>query len=144
MGQTLACKSRGFNIQLQLRSSKTIICGDSATGKTFLFGLLMNAAMDMDNIYFINYDSVKSKANCKVVIKHIKQAYGQIIIMDQADDVQEVDNRIMKAINENLKNTYIIIGRAPKLNYCFTDVAEVSIKNNLITLEYLEPPVLEV
>lgn len=100
--------------------------------------------MDMDNIYFINYDSVKSKANCKVVIEHIKQAYGQYIIMDQADDVQEVDDRIMKAINENLKNTYIIIGRAPKLNYCFTDVAEVSIKNNLITLEYLEPPVLEV
>ena len=75
MGQTLACKSRGFNIQLQLRSSKTIICGDSATGKTFLFGLLMNAAMDMDNIYFINYDSVKSKANV-----YVNRKFGQPLI----------------------------------------------------------------
>lgn len=135
----LRCKSNEYEIDLALRNRCTIICGDSATGKTFLFQILKNIE-NLKGVYTVNYSSVKSYENYYATVDYIKRSAGKIIIIDQADDVQTLYNdELMYAINIDSQNTFIIIGRAPKLVYNYSDVAEISIENNRITLRYLMP-----
>ena len=131
----LKCKSGEFEIDLALRSRCTIICGDSASGKTSLFETLKNVK-SLQNVYLINYDSVKNIENYNVVADYIKRSSGKFIVIDQADDIQSMNDDIMYAINMDDKNTFIIIGREPALIYNYLDVAELEIKNNKFTLNY--------
>lgn len=136
--QHLKCKYAEFNIDLELRSRCTIICGNTATGKTYLFDTLRNIE-NLENTYFINYNSVKNIENYNAAVDYIKRSSNKIIIIDQADDIQEINDEIMYEINMDNDNTYIIIGRAPELNYSYSDVAELIIEDNEFRLEYLLP-----
>lgn len=136
--QQLKCKSGEFEIELSLRSRCTVICGDSASGKTFLFDILRDIET-LQNVYLINYNYVKNIENYKAAIDYIKRNTGKIIVIDQIDDIQSINDDIMYAINMDDKNTFIVIGREPALIYNYSDVAELDIKDNKFTLNYLMP-----
>lgn len=126
------------NINLKLRDSITVICGDSATGKTYLYETLRDAE-NTENMYFINYNSVKTSENYQSAIDFLRNKSNKLIIVDQADDVQDLYNgEIMEEININTNNHYfIIIGRQPNLSYFYSDMANVVVKDNTISLEYI-------
>lgn len=134
----LKCKSGEFEIDLELRGRCTIICGDSATGKTFLYDTLKDTE-NLNDVYLINYNAVKNIENYKAATEYIKTHSGKIIVIDQADDIQSLNDDIMYTINQNNDNKFIIIGRAPALIYNYSDVAELEIKDNKFKLNYLCP-----
>lgn len=137
----LKFKADEFEIDLILRNKCTIICGDSATGKTFLFETLRDSET-LKNVYFINYNSVKNVENYNVAVDYIKKSSGKIIVIDQADDIQQINDKMMYVINKDAKNTFIIIGREPAIIHNYSDVAELNIEDNRITLNYLmEEPI---
>jgi hypothetical protein len=139
MSKSLSLKSDEYEIELNLRDRITVISGDSATGKTFMYDLIQDAD-NTDDIVTLNYNSVKTKANYEIAVDSIKNSRNKIFIIDQADDIQRENDEIMYAINtEAADNTFIIMGRKPKLVYNVSDIAEVNIQNNKVTLNYLFP-----
>lgn len=132
-------KSRGYEIDLDLRSHITVINGDSATGKSFFY-YLMSRVKDRDDIICINYESTRPKANYDALVKTVEASTNKLIIIDQADDIQREDDSLMYVINTDQRNnTFIVIGRSPRLLYNISDMAEIKINNNQIKLEYSFP-----
>lgn len=143
MSKLLKLKSGEHNIILDLRSNYTVICGDSATGKSFLYQKLKDAENTEDLILF-NYDSVKSKGNYNMAVEAIKNSHEKVFIIDQVDDIQDKDDNMMLAINLDAgTNTFILIGRNPAITYNVSDLAEINITDNNITLQYeFEEPIV--
>lgn len=132
-------KSRGYEIELELRSPITVVNGDSATGKSFFY-YLMSRVKGRDDIICINYESTRPKANYDALVKIVENSNNKMIIIDQADDIQRENDSLMYAINTDKgNNTFIVIGRSPKLIYNVSDIAEIKIGNNKIKLEYSFP-----
>lgn len=132
----LLIKSGEYEINLNLRSNMTIINGETATGKSFFYDK-MRRVEDRDDIICINYENVRPKANYDAMVNTIKQSKDKIFVIDQADDIQRKDASLMYAINmDSGTNTFIVIGRKPKLIYNMSDIAEMDISNNKIKLKY--------
>jgi hypothetical protein len=129
-------KSGDYTIELNLRSDITIITGDTATGKTFLYNKIKDAD-NTEDIILINYDFVKTKGNYDAMVDCIKRSMNKLFVIDNADAIQRKDDTIMLAINNDLNNTFIVIGRHPELIYNISDMAEVNISDNKITLNYI-------
>ena len=132
----LSIESEGYEIDLNLRSQITIICGDAEAGSSFYE--LMSREATREDILCINYSLVRSKANYNMVLKTIESSKQKIIIINQADSIQKLNNAIVHAINADIGiNTYIVIGKAPNLDYKSSDLATINIHDNKITLDYL-------
>lgn len=135
-------KSGGYTIELYLRSKFTVIGGDSASGKTFLFNLLKNMdttenANDIENIVLINYDFVKSKGNYNAMVDIIKGSQNKLFVIDQADAIQRKNDAMMLAINlDSGHNTFILIGRQPAITYNISDLCHLKIEKDKISLVY--------
>lgn len=100
----------------------------------------MHRVEDRDDIVCINYETIRPKANYDAMVNVIKQSEHKIFVIDHADDIQRKDDTLMYAINtDSGTNTFIVIGRNPKLIYNISDLAEIDISNNKIRLEYLFP-----
>lgn len=135
----ITIKSSEYDIELNLRSNITVITGDTATGKSFFYDK-MHRVEDRDDIICINYETIRPKANYNAMVNAIKQSKHKIFVIDHADDIQRRDDSLMYAINtDSGTNVFIIIGRNPKLVYNISDLAEISVKNNKINIEYLFP-----
>lgn len=135
----LLIKSEEYEIELDLRSNITVITGDTATGKSFFYDKMCRVE-DRDDIICINYVSIRPKANYDAMVNLIKQSEQKIFVIDHADDIQRKDDTLMYAINTDYgTNTFIVIGRRPKLIYNMSDIAEIDISNNKIRLEYSFP-----
>ncbi len=135
----LLVKSEEYEIELDLRSNITVITGDTATGKSFFYDK-MRRVEDRDDIVCINYESIRPKANYDAMVNYIKQSEHKIFVIDHADDIQRKDDTLMYAINTDYgTNTFIVIGRRPKLIYNMSDIAEIDVSNNKIRLEYSFP-----
>lgn len=135
----LNCKSDKFEIEINPRSCHTVICGNSGSGATFLFKTL-KSIKTLKDVYFIDYESVKDLENYKLAVEYIRSHSNQFIIINNADDIQRISDEIMYAINTDKgANKFVVIGRNPKLIYNISDLAEVSIKDNKISLSYLFP-----
>lgn len=142
MSHTLSFKALEFDIDLSLRGDITILTGDTASGKSFLYYLLTRS--NADNIMCINYESVILKSNYKAILNEIKSSTNKIIVIDQADDIQQLDDSIMYAINTDTSNNkFIVIGRAAKVGYNISNIAEVKVENQKVKLEYIAPEPLK-
>lgn len=135
MSYEIKAKSKDYEIDLQLRSDRTVIIGDSGSGKTFLFELIQRLKTNK-KIAFINYHNVRSETNYELMISNIKNSEGIVFFIDQFDNIQRENNKICKAIDADRSNSFIIIGRHPEINYDVLDVCHVVIENHKITLEY--------
>lgn len=131
-------KTDNFNIDINLRSKYTILVGDTATGKSLLFKEMRNTT-DRDDIACINYESTIPKVNYDAMINLIKQSKQKIFIIDQVDDIQRENDEIIRVISRDTKNTFILIGRGINLCYDISDIAEVSVVKDKITIDYIAP-----
>lgn len=143
MHKVLNVKSGEHDINLELRSNYTVICGDSATGKSFLYYKLQNAD-NTDNIVLIDYKTVKGNANYDIMVKAIKESKNKFIVIDQVDDIQDKNDEMMLAINTDKgNNSFILIGRNPAVTYNVSDLSSVIVSKDKITLEYeFEEPLM--
>ena len=122
-----------YEINLNLRSKVTILCGDTATGKSFLYDLL-NRIKSRDDILCINYDIMRKRNMCGIVINALKNTKNSIVVIDRINmELPYIINR------DGGNNTFIIIGRSPKVTYTVSDLAKVVVKDNKIELEYMFP-----
>jgi hypothetical protein len=108
---------------LRLRGPVNVIKGDSATGKTYLtdfiweaaeLGKSYSSAKDVNNIF-----SVKNKKEMQEALK----CEGQLIIIDDADNVLDSNSFEINHINNDRSNHYLIFARKPlglriTPNYC--------------------------
>ena len=77
-----------LEINFELRSNKTVIQGDSATGKTYVYQLLHSDYKE-DDLFLINYYDIEMKNKAKIICNALKEMRNKIIIIDQANDVFE-------------------------------------------------------
>ena len=75
-----------LEIDFELRSTKTVVQGDSATGKTYVYELL-HSEYGISSLFFINYHDVEAESNTKMICETLRKMRNKIIIIDQANDV---------------------------------------------------------
>lgn len=127
-----------LEIDFELRSNKTVIQGDSSTGKTYVYELLHSEYKGSD-VFFINYYDIETPINAKMMCDALKEMKNKFIIIDQANDVFEVCSELEDIVDEDKNNQYILMGRTLKMHYNISDMAELKIVNNKATLTYLFP-----
>ena len=127
----------GIKFDLKLKGNKTIICGDSATGKTLLCSVIKSyqdsfndpvlSKYDMSNIILI------TKQN-----KHELQSYkSKLMIIDRADLLLN-DADVETINNDTDVNKYIIFSRKPLGIYLSPNYyGELITKGDTIGLEYI-------
>lgn len=133
--ELIKVESGDFNIELLLRDKITVITGNSATGKSFLYKKIDDA--NIDNIIPIDYRAVKNRERYNGILDRIKNAKDKVIVIDQADDVQRLYPELTDVIDNDLYNRYIIIGRNPRIIYRPSNLAEMNISDNIIKINYL-------
>lgn len=133
--------STGFKFNLKIKGKKTIVQGESATGKTMLCNTISQlqkslnskelSRYDFDNILIINQNN----------IEEIRTANHKLIIIDRADLILRLNEPIIEFINSDRseKNRYLIFSRVPlgielSPNY-FADMI-VNEEDREITLHY--------
>lgn len=132
----LRIKLDELEIDFELRSNKTIIQGDSSTGKTYVYELLHEEYKE-ENIFFINYHDIESPTNAKMICNTLKNTINKFVIIDQANDVFEECSELEDIVDKDNNNQYILMGRSLQIHYNISDIAELQIKNNRAALSYL-------
>lgn len=130
--------NNNFNIiDLDLKERITVLSGNSASGKTYIFNLLKKYAKQNDdsNIVCINSDTVYY---VNAIIEKLKTTKKGLIIIDQANEVlknKDLTEFIRRDFESN--NNYILIGRSLSLNTKYTELAEPNITEDRISIKYL-------
>lgn len=124
-----------IDIELELKTRRTILCGNSGTGKTYLYSLLegYNLVDNEDKIKCIDIDNV-DRENPHFIVNSLQNLVDYVIIIDQADDVFAYDV-IRQFVMNDRNNYYILIGR--KCSTYFTELAEPVITDKTAKIRYL-------
>ena len=125
-------------IDLEFRGRRTIIQGDSGTGKSYVFDLLNFESKD-ENIIFINLELVYNIGNFNLIYNALKNIKNSLIFIDNANDIFELYPKFEDLVDEDYNNQYVIIGRAPQIQYNISNMAELKISDGKARLEYLFP-----
>lgn len=123
-----------IKVNLQLKQKMTVLNGDSATGKSYLYNILEQYAMeekrkDIVCIDIDNFDPDKPENT----IEKIRQVEDGIIAIDQADDIL-INKRLRDYIMSDKKNYYIIMGR--KYYRQYSELAKPKISKDRIEIRY--------
>lgn len=120
-----------YNFNFKLNWAITVICGDSATGKTLFYNKLMYEAFSKNNeqYKFINF---KDKANIDLFLNNFK---NKVIIIDNADIL--IDINLSNKIYRDRSNQYILMGRRVDRYNAGRDVAIIRENNQKFTLRYI-------
>lgn len=123
-----------YNFNFELNGAITVICGDSATGKTLFYNKLMYEALSKNNeqYKFINF---KDKANIDLFLNNFK---NKVIIIDNADIL--IDGVLSSKIRKDKSNQYILMGRRVSRYRIGRDVAIIRENNRMFTLRYIFMP----
>lgn len=95
-----------YIVDFTLLNNITLILGNSGTGKSVIFSILLETAADDDRIVPISYLDKNSDIESRI---HAQS--GKIIIIDNADSLLTDD--IRKYIAFDVRNQYVILGRNP-------------------------------
>ena len=134
----IVLNNNNFNIiDLELKERITILSGNSASEKTYIFNSIKKYVKQNNdnNIVCINSDSIHY---ANAIIERLKTIKNGLIIIDQANEVlknKELTEFIRKDFES--KNNYILIGRSLSLNTKYTELAEPDITENKISIKYL-------
>lgn len=128
-----------YEVDLRLRHEKTLVCGESSTGKSLLFNVIKNheAVNKTDRFICINADNIIN-GDYTSIISVLKKAHNKIILIDHANhilDIDEISEIVYSDVDRN--NYYIIIGRSILIGNNMCDIAEPLVTENRIELEYL-------
>lgn len=123
-----------YNFNFKLNGAITVICGDSATGKTLFYNKLMYEAFSKDNkqYKFINF---RDKEDIGELISKWR---GKVIIIDNADIL--IDISLSNKIYRDRSNQYILMGRRVDRYNAGRDVAIIRENNQRFTLRYIFMP----
>lgn len=132
--RTIKCKVGKFTIDFQMRHQITLLCDDSATGKSFVFTLLKNAKIK--GVFLLDVDSLKSFSSNEDVFQALKSSNTNTVIIDEADAVFECCDGLQTMIEQDLKNDYILISRSNTIRTDISDFATLGFKDNTFSLNY--------
>ncbi len=93
-----------FVINFEFKNNLTILIGDSGTGKTVSYSLLLESEAEDDRIVCLNYRDIK-----KDITGLLKSYDGKLIVIDNADILLDQVSR--RYIAFDTRNQYLIIGR---------------------------------
>ena len=97
-----------YNVDFDLRNNITMLMGDSGSGKTTVFDIIQEAAVEDNRLLCVNY---LSKTQDIDIEKIIMGAKGKLVVIDNADVI--LTDKLRKHIALDGENQYIIIGRNP-------------------------------
>lgn len=133
----IVLKNNKFNtIDIKLRERITILSGNTASGKTYIFNEVAKYIRQnpKENILCVGLANIGYEHG---IIEKIKQMNNGLIIVDQANEVlknTELVNYIRRDFDN--KNNYILIGRSLSLNTKYSELAEPNISDDIISIKY--------
>lgn len=93
-----------FHLDFKFKNNITFLTGDSGIGKTVIFSILQEAAVENDKLLCINYLDIN-----KDVLSILRCAENKLVVIDNADIL--LTSEIRKWISFDRVNQYLIIGR---------------------------------
>lgn len=125
-------KYANLEIDLEFKSELTIICGDSAVGRTFIYNLLSEEP-SKDKIIFINYLTPSDILEYIVLSGKIK---NRLIVIDNADILLS-EERVVNGIRNDNSNQYIVMMRKyDSLAKSQKNIARLIRRENRLVLYY--------
>ena len=97
-----------YKVDFDLRNNITMLMGDSGSGKTTVFDIIQEAAVEDNRLLCVNY---LSKTQDIDIEKLIMGAKDKLVVIDNADVI--LTDKLRKHIALDGENQYIIIGRNP-------------------------------
>ena len=133
MIQNMQIKSEDMVFELELKSRLTLMNGDSGTGKTFLYKLMLDKARAEKDSRFIFFNHMVPDK--KYIKSEILTHKDKIFVVDDADII--LDKELKSLISVNTSNQYIIFTHSID-GYTLgkKNIAVLKIKNNKGVLEY--------
>ena len=124
----------GNRFNLEFKGEKTIVSGDSATGKTLICTLLNNISKDKnkslkpyhaDNVFVLSDDNIEKLPNQK----------NKLVIIDRAELI--LNDAIVRYINSDRENRYLLfLRKAIGIELSPNHFAELKKNENETVLEY--------
>ena len=125
-------KYANLEIELEFKYELTIICGDSAVGRTFIYNLLSEEP-SKDKIIFINYLTPSDILEYIVLSGKIK---NRLIVIDNADILLS-EERVVNGIRNDNSNQYIVMVRKyDSLAKSQKNIARLIRRENRLVLYY--------
>lgn len=125
-------KYANLEIDLEFKSELTIICGDSAVGRTFIYNLLSEEP-SKDKIIFINYLTPSDILEYIVLSGKIK---NRLIVIDNVDILLS-EERVVNGIRNDNSNQYIVMMRKyDSLAKSQKNIARLIRRENRLVLYY--------
>ena len=124
-------KYANLEIDLEFKSELTIICGDSAVGRAFIYNLLSEEP-SKDKIIFINYLTPSDILEYIVLSGKIK---NRLIVIDNADILLS-EKRVIEGIRNDESNQYIVMIKYDSLAKSQKNIARLIRRENRLVLYY--------
>jgi endo-alpha-1,4-polygalactosaminidase (GH114 family) len=124
-----------IDVDITLRENYTVIDGNSATGKTYLYNILKNYLIENSNTNMICLDTNNTDfESIDNTINKLKKLNNAIIVIDQADDVFDESTQLRDYVERDRNNYYIIMSR--KFARQYTELAKIIATKNSISIKY--------
>lgn len=137
MEKDIRCEYNGYSIDIKLKHKKTILTGDSGTGKTALLEAVNNK---LDDCILVDKDRLKSDKNLRSLLDELKSGKynDKIVLIDDGDTLLNIDG-VRNVINNDNKSIYVITARNPRLyNVDYKNYASVVCTGITLSIKYLE------
>jgi hypothetical protein len=123
-----------IDVSIHLRTRRTILNGDSATGKSYIFNIIKQYAEEVnrDDILCLDTNNVDER-HIDLTIERIRRVKSGIVVIDRSDNILNNPD-LYDYIMSDYDNYYIIIGRKYYENY--SELAMPLITSNKISIQY--------
>lgn len=119
----------GIKVDLKFSCNLTVIADSSASGKTFLWGMLAEESLFDSRIVAYNYTSRSSD-----ILEKLKGCSGKLVVIDNADILLDNNTRIYIATDN--RNQYLIMCRNPKYLFLAKEsLVKVDFSDNTLYLK---------
>ena len=133
----IKCNYNGYNVDIKIKHKKTILTGDSGTGKTALLEAVNNK---LDDCILVDKDRLKSDKNLRSLLDELKSGKynDKIVLIDDGDTLLNIDG-VRNVINNDNKSIYVITARNPRLyNVDYKNYASITASGTELSIKYLE------
>lgn len=122
------------NVDIELKSKKTVINGKNGTGKSYLWNIISQYTMEENrkDILCLNVDNVDTD-DIEYTINKIRKIQDGIIVIDQADNILW-NKDLYEHILLDRSNFYIIISR--KYYERYSELAKIVSDKTHISIKY--------
>lgn len=124
-----------YSIDINLRKRITEVCGDSATGKSFIYELFNSYKVLNKDTGFLCLDA--NNINEANILDKLKSIENGVIVIDFANHILNYKN-IASFIRKDFRrnNNYILFGRNLSVTSALSELAEPLIEGNNVSIRY--------